>query len=112
MTAIAKYALMRDGRKVVLHNNVGAYDVLSLSAAGPDLTLRYLDAFHDAFGRAPDWGPEPEGWDMDAEGGLVVDVDQRTMLAFTIYTDVAQRAAYFATVARTWPGWRVQWAYD
>src|SRR4029078_9016065 len=43
---------------------------------------------------------------MYAEGVLLVDVDQRTVLAFTIYTDVAQRAAYFATVARAWPGWR------
>jgi hypothetical protein len=112
MTAIAKYALVRDGRKIVLQNNLGAYDVLNLSVAGPDLTVRYLDAFHDTFGRAPDWGREPEGWDMDAEGGLLVDVDQRSVLAFTIYTDVAQRAAYFATVARAWPGWRVAWAYD
>jgi hypothetical protein len=112
MTAIAKYVLMRDGRALVLHSDVGAYDVLALSVAGPDLTLRYLDAFHDAFGRASGWGPDPDGWDMEAEGGLLLDVDLRTVLVFTVYTDVAQREAFFATVARTWPGWRVEWAYD
>jgi hypothetical protein len=112
MAAIAKYALIREGRTTVLHHNVGAYDVLNLSAAGPALTVGYLDAHLDMYGRAGDWGREPEGWDMDAEGGLLVDIDQRVVLAFTIYTDVAERAAYLATVARVWPGWRVRWAYD
>jgi len=112
MTAIAKYALIRGGRATILHNNLGAYDVLNLSMAGPDLTVRYLDAYHDAYGRAADWGGEPEGWDMAAEGGLLVDQDRQTMLVFTIYTNVAERAAYFATVAHAWPGWRVEWAYD
>jgi hypothetical protein len=112
MTAIAKYALIREGRTTVLHHNLGAYDVLNLSAAGPDLTERYLDAQQEVYGRARDWGREPEGWDSDVEGGLLVDVDQRTVLTFTIYTDVAERAAYLATVARAWPGWRVEWAYD
>jgi len=112
MTAIAKYALIQDGRTTILHNNLGAYDVLNLSVAGPDLTIRYLNAHHDAHGRAADWGREPDGWDTDAEGALLVDVDHRYVLVFTIYTDVAQRAAYVESVARSWPGWRIGWAYD
>jgi hypothetical protein len=112
MTAVAKFALIRDGKKLVLHHNVGAYDALYLSLAGPDLTIRYLDAYHRAYGPAAESDLDPGGWCHNAEGGVLVDCNQRVLLVFTVYASLTERAAYAAATARAWPEWRVEWAYD
>jgi hypothetical protein len=112
MTAVAKFALIRDGKKVVLHHNAGAYDTLYLSVAGPELTIRYLDAYHQAYGPTAESQLDPGGWYEYAEGGVLVDCDEKVLLVFSVYASLAERVAHTAATAAAWPEWRVEWAYD
>jgi hypothetical protein len=46
VSAVGFYAIVRGGKCTYLHNNLGAYEILEVSVAGPELTLRFLDAYH------------------------------------------------------------------
>jgi hypothetical protein len=77
------------------------------------------------------WGPEhavkfvrmqrpvdrETGWqdDVFAEGGAVVDLNRKHLLFFggeDVLSDVPLRRAYLELLARTWPGWTVEWACE
>ncbi|MGW0520637.1 hypothetical protein [Crossiella sp. NPDC003009] len=46
------------------------------------------------------------------EGGLLLDLRRRVVLFFSWHLrELPLRAAVFAVLARTWPGWQVRWAY-
>ncbi|MFF5233309.1 hypothetical protein [Dactylosporangium sp. NPDC000521] len=106
MTAQATYVTVREGRVTVAHNDVGAYEILEISVLGPEVLTRFLDAWQQL-------DPWDEWTDDDcAEGGLLVDFDQRVLMMFSIHRGPALRAAYLDAVTRTWPGWHVRWAYD
>jgi hypothetical protein len=113
MTARANYVLIRRGEVRKMHNNLGAYEILPISALGPDVSVRFLDVWYDCAGPSVPSQTSPAGWNVEtvAEGGLLVDCDRSVLSVFTIYTDYATRAAYLHGVARTWPGWQTRWAY-
>ncbi|GAA2206816.1 hypothetical protein GCM10009850_022740 [Nonomuraea monospora] len=51
--------------------------------------------------------------ELDCEGACLIDHDERRLLLFChCGADQSYRLAALATLARTWPGWRVEWAYD
>lgn len=85
-------------------------------AVGPELVLAWLD--EHARKSDPDEGQEWLG-DTLCEGGVVLDVDRQVMLVFTELPWLSStKAAYEWRLAmldgwsRTWPGWRIEWAYD
>jgi hypothetical protein len=113
VAAVGTYVVVRDGKGTFLHNNLGAYEILECSVAGPELTLRFLDTYHRLGFGGEDTGWEPEWFTYGVcEGGLLVDCDQQVLMVSTEHRDWAVRAAYLDTVRRTWPGWQVRWACD
>jgi hypothetical protein len=51
--------------------------------------------------------------DIWCEAAALVDQPHKILLFFTIHSEhYAHRAALLATLARTWPGWEIRWAYD
>lgn len=51
--------------------------------------------------------------DVWCEGAALVDHDQRRLCFFTSHHEGHdERAAILAVLARTWPGWQIDWAYD
>jgi hypothetical protein len=50
-------------------------------------------------------------WGGLVAGGALVDVDARRLLVFSRMLDAGQRAAFLDVLTRTWPGWRIDWAY-
>jgi hypothetical protein len=85
-------------------------------AVGPELVLAWLDE------RAQGSNPaEGEQWlgDTLCEGGVLLDVDKQLMLVFSELpwlgsseTAYEWRLAMLDGWSRTWPGWRIEWAYD
>jgi hypothetical protein len=73
-------------------------------AAGPAAALRRI--------REQD---KTDNWydDVWCEAAALVDQPHKVLLFFTIHSEnYAHRAALLATLAQTWPGWEVRWAYD
>jgi len=103
---IAVYVLVEDGQWVSAGHNTGGYEVDQVVALGPEVTGRYVEAL----GRM-----DPEAlsyfWGGLVEGGALVDVDARRLLVFSRMLDAGQRAAFLDVLTRTWPGWRIDWAY-
>jgi hypothetical protein len=113
VSAVGFYAVVRGGKCTYLHNNLGAYEILEVSVAGPELTLRFLDAYHRVAHDGDDIGWSPDAYTYaNCEGGLLVDCDKRVLMMFTEHRFWPVRTAYLDTVGRTWPGWQVRWAYD
>jgi hypothetical protein len=114
VAAVGTYMIVRDGECTFLHNNLGAYEILEVSVAGPEITLRFLDTYHRlAFDGEADTGWRPDWFTYGvSEGGLLVDCDKQVLMVFTEHRSWSVRAAYLDTVRRTWPGWQVRWAYD
>jgi hypothetical protein len=102
VTAQANYVLVRNGDWTLSFSNLGAYEVAEVSILGPEITIRFLEAWA-AMDRPSSWAP-------NAEGGLLVDADHRRVLIFTIYQSSSLQLAYTDAFARTWPGWELRWA--
>jgi len=77
-------------------------------AAGPDPAMAFVLAQRQVDVR--------HGWlnDVWCEGGTVVDTVARRLLWFgnDVMSDLPERRAYSRLLSETWPGWRVDWAYD
>jgi hypothetical protein len=111
------YVVVRDGqvRNTILGGGFG-YGLDYHVAVGPELVLAWLDE------RAQVSDPTPgREWlgDTLCEGGVLLDTDRRLMLVFTELpwlnsreTAYAGRRAMLDGWSRTWPGWRIEWAYD
>ncbi|MFC7587817.1 hypothetical protein ACFQYP_32165 [Nonomuraea antimicrobica] len=58
-------------------------------------------------------GSSTRSWEYECEGACLIDHDERRLLFFCPCDgDQTYRLAALTTLARTWPGWRVEWAYD
>jgi len=113
VAAVGTYVIVRDGKSTFLRNNLGAYEIVEVSVAGPELTLRFLDTYHRLAFEGEDTGWRP-GWSTYSvcEGGLLVDRDKQVLMMFTEHRDWRLCVAYLDTARRTWPGWDVRWAHD
>lgn len=83
----------------------GASAVLSELVAGPSFALRRISAREPA---------EPDGWLEHADAGILVDLERHVLLFFGTHRQslpLDLRAALFAVLHRSWPGWSVRWAY-
>jgi hypothetical protein len=79
--------------------------VLTDVVAGPSYALRRIDD------RPPSTG---DGRLDDAKAGILVDPARQVLLFFGSHRQALQldlRAALFAVLRHTWPGWTVRWAY-
>ncbi|MEV6967435.1 hypothetical protein AB0M47_20255 [Hamadaea sp. NPDC051192] len=106
MTAQANFVTVRNGHCRIAHHNTGAYEIMEVSALGPHVTGRFLDAWQE-LDPSDQWNDE-----RCSEGGLLVDYDAKVLIVFTIYRSRAMRAAYLASMPRVWPGWEIRWAYN
>jgi hypothetical protein len=77
-------------------------------AAGPDAALAFI--------RAQAACDPADGWldDVWSEGGAVIDTVDRRLVWYgnDLMSELPSRRAYERVLAETWPGWRVEWAYD
>ncbi|MFI6521214.1 hypothetical protein ACIBF1_37065 [Spirillospora sp. NPDC050679] len=98
------YAVLRDGSWTLYEAQWGASRLGVELLPGPE---RATAAFT---GRTP-----ADRWldDVTGQGGAVVDHDRRRLLYYAAETDgYAGRAAVHEVLRRTWPGWRIDWAWD
>lgn len=94
----------RDGWRLY-YSHWAANGVYRQIAAGPDAAL----AFVRAQGEVVEWLD-----DVWAEGGLVVDTVERRLVWYGNDTmvELPRRRVFSQLLAETWPGWRIDWAYD
>ncbi|GAB2519795.1 hypothetical protein [Nocardia heshunensis] len=109
MGARANFVLI-DGDGPRLHYSHWAADTIgSVLIAGPDAACRFISA-QRLCDPATDWLD-----DVWCEGGAVVDLTRRELVYFgdqLLEESVPHKRIYAALLARTWPGWRIRWAYD
>lgn len=103
----AQYIIVADDDWQVYYSHWGAvaleFDIL----AGPDSMTRLILA-QEAQPR------DVRKWTIDnlwCDGAALLDHDTRTLLCYWLGTTYSARAASFAVLSRTWPGWQVVWAY-
>ncbi|NJP98594.1 hypothetical protein HCN51_55820 [Nonomuraea sp. FMUSA5-5] len=95
---------MHDGRLGLYYSQWGAYQLELDLLPGPELATQFARRQREA----SSWMWEPE-----REGACLNDHDERRLLLFChCGADQSYRLAALTTLARTWPGWRVEWAYD
>ncbi|GAA2688960.1 hypothetical protein GCM10010400_62260 [Streptomyces aculeolatus] len=105
MGARANYVLVRDGDWRLHYSHWGASGIDAQLLDGPRSASRFIAAQREV--PRDDW--LDERW---CEGAALADHDARELLFFTWHLeDYVHRRALFAVLARTWPGWRVRWAY-
>lgn len=77
-------------------------------AAGPQVALAFV---RDQEQLAPGAGWLDDVW---AEGGVVIDTVARRLLWYgnDVMIELPLRRMFFRLLNETWPGWRVDWAYD
>ncbi|MGW4248178.1 hypothetical protein [Nocardia sp. NPDC004722] len=108
MGARANFVLI-DGDGPRLHYSHWAADTIaSVLIAGPDPACRFIDA-QRLCDPATDWLD-----DVWCEGGAVVDLTKRELVYFgdQLLWEVPEKLVFSLLLARTWPGWRLRWAYD
>lgn len=108
MGARANFVLIdRDGWR--LHYSHWAADTIaSVLVAGPEATGRFIDA-QRLCDPVHEW--LDDAW---AEGGAVLDLVDRQLVYYgdQLLWNVERKQVFAALLARTWPGWRLRWAYD
>jgi hypothetical protein len=88
----------------VFYSQWGGDDVELDLLAGPEAARRFMERQHPVDG----WADE-----VDCDGAALLDHAQQLLLWFSpCHSGPAYRAAVLRVLARTWPGWRVEWAYD
>ncbi|GLZ78520.1 hypothetical protein Afil01_33270 [Actinorhabdospora filicis] len=112
------YILIADGRRTLFTRGGGSgYGFDVDFAVGPDVVFRWL-AVLDADGRFSEPLPEADAdhhvWlgDLSCEGAILIDADRRELLLYWSHAGTAYRVAMLDGYARTWPGWRIEWAFD
>lgn len=91
-----------------------ARNQLDASSLGSEIPMRRPDISSRSAGKP--WEPGAEGWldDQWAEGGAIIDLDDRVLVLFggeNILWDVPLRRLYLALLRHTWVGWEVRWAH-
>ena len=91
-----------------------ARNQLDARSLGPEIPMRRPDISS----RSADKPREPgtEGWldDQWAEGGALIDLDDRVLVLFggdDVLWDVPLRRLYLELLRQTWVGWEVRWAH-
>jgi hypothetical protein len=112
------YVVIRDGAVTKIRRGGGSGLTLDVQiAAGPEKCIDWIDelAVGDRYVLSP---PDWLG-DTLCEGAVLLDVDARYMLFFTEQPwsqdprrEYECRAGLLDALPRTWPGWRIDWAYD
>ncbi|WP_067482285.1 hypothetical protein [Actinomadura hibisca] len=100
----ANYAVLRDGALGLYEAHWGASRLTVELLPGPDAATALFT------GRAP-----ADRWldDVAGQGGALVDHDRRRLLYHAVDAGgYAGRAAVREVLRRTWPGWRIDWAWD
>lgn len=117
---------VQDGQvSKTIHGGGSGYGLDYRFTVGPSVMLPWLREWAAMSERERAHGSfvgisEPE-WlgDLLCEGAVLVDVDQRVLLVFSEQPWRCRRAGMYSYRAammegliRTWPGWRIEWAYD
>ena len=104
MGSRAQYIVRQDGR----------WDTYYAHWAGGNLHLDLLAGPEHCTRLARAQEPDDRGLMRSGEpvGAVLIDHDLRRLLWFGDCRDTFQRKLILATVARMWPGWRIEWAYD
>ncbi|WP_407562119.1 hypothetical protein [Streptomyces sp. 184] len=102
----ANYVLVRDGDWHLYYSHWGATGLDVHLLDGPGGAGRFITAQREV-GR-DDWLD-----DVWCAGAALVDLDAHELLFFTGHCqDYVHRRALLTVLGRTWPGWRIRWAYD
>ena len=104
----ANYVVVQNGRWDLYYSHWGAVSLHLDLLAGPGAATRFIRDQRVV-------EPDTNGWldDIWCEGAALVDHDRRRLCFFTVHHDGHdERATILAVLARTWPGWRIDWAYD
>ena len=102
----ANYVLVRGGDWRLHYSHWGATGVDVQLLDGPGSATRFIAAQREMARDA--WLDEV--W---CEGAALVDHDAHELLFFTWHLDdYVHRRALLTVLGRTWPGWRIRWAYD
>ncbi|AZM49496.1 hypothetical protein DMB38_30260 [Streptomyces sp. WAC 06738] len=102
----ATYVLVRDGEWRLYYSHWGASGLDVHLLDGPGSATRFVTAQREM---------ERDAWldDVWCEGAALVDHDARELLFFTWHLEgYVHRRAVLTVLGRTWPGWRIRWAYD
>ncbi|MFG3442723.1 hypothetical protein ACGF0J_36245 [Nonomuraea sp. NPDC047897] len=95
---------MQDGTFSLHYSQWGAYQLELDLLPGPEPATRFARRQREE----SSWM-----WEVECDGACLIDHDERRLLLFChCGADRSYRLATLATLARTWPGWRVEWAYD
>jgi hypothetical protein len=102
----ANLVIVEHGDWTLHYSHWGGCRMLDGLAFGPDYALRYITS-HRLCARG-EW-TDP----LWADGGALVDVDQRRLLFFgdELMTTMPERRAMLAVLTMTWPDYSVGWAY-
>ncbi|MFC4114356.1 hypothetical protein [Nonomuraea zeae] len=103
MGSRAHYVTLQDGTFGLYYSQWGAYHLELDLLPGPGPATRFARSQREE----SSWMWEPE-----CDGACLIDHDERRLLFFSgCDGDPSYRLAALATLARTWPGWRVEWAF-
>jgi hypothetical protein len=102
----ANLVIVEQGDWSLHYSHWGGGRMLDALAFGPDFALRYIKA-HRLCGEGEWTSP------LWADGGALVDVDQRRLLFFgdELMTTMPERRAMLEVLTLTWPDYSVGWAY-
>jgi hypothetical protein len=101
MGSRAQYAIVQDGTLQLYYSQWGAHELELDLLPGPEPATRFARRQREQ----SSWM-----WELECEGACLIDHDERRLLLFGhCGGDQSYRLAALATLARTWPGWRVEW---
>ncbi|MDP4502572.1 hypothetical protein [Nonomuraea turcica] len=104
MGSRAHYATLQGGTFGLYYSQWGAHHLELDLLPGPEPATRFARRQREQ----SSWM-----WEGECDGACLIDHDERRLLLFCHCDgDQSYRLAALATLARTWPGWRVEWAYD
>jgi hypothetical protein len=103
----ANFVVVKDQDWQLYYSHWGGCRMLDALIGGADLALRYAQSLRRC---AKDEWTCPT-W---ADGGALVDLDQRRVLFFGdgLMVEMAERRAMMSVLADIWPGFAICWAYD
>ncbi|MEU6717054.1 hypothetical protein ABZ897_36810 [Nonomuraea sp. NPDC046802] len=104
MGSRAHYVTLQDGAFELYYSQWGAHRLELDLLPGPEPATRFARRQRED----RSWM-----WEDECDGACLIDHDERRLLFFCRCDgDQSYRLAALATLARTWPDWRVEWAYD
>lgn len=105
----ANLVLVEGGRPTVRYDHWAAHDLGEHVVLGPEYTMRWVREQERVDDQA-DGGWIDEVW---SQGGLTMEPERRRLVWYDMYgrQDLRRRRVVAELLARTWPGWTVEWAY-